>query len=432
MLAELDHVLKKTYVTRANVEQFLGAVLTAKELAGDDPCNYWRNANFLNIQGGGNSQREMLAMFETVLQRTSGLDLDGCRSDDGPYIYLDDVIFTGNRIKNDLSAWIQSSAPATARVHVVVIGLHLGGQWYAKKNIDEVANAAGKKVDITWWRGLEIEDRKRYVANSDVLRPSAIPADAAAQAYAQGLQYAPVLRPGNSVGREEVFFVRRGAESPRAGVPENRGVQSVPLCPNLNQYQRPLGNMVLQTLGFGALIVTFRNCANNCPLAFWVDSPWYPLSSPEDELMGTAVETRSYERQDSVVFCKTNEEFGGLSNMAPGFPLRVNGIDILTSEALYQACRFPHLPDVQRLIITQKSPHDREDEEQTVSLTVAGGLGRGPRSHHALVSPSEARVELEQSSETYSWPPVAARLSRNRGRTTSGGRRCVATACWLA
>lgn len=72
--------------------------------------------------------------------------------------------------------------------------------------------------------------------------------------------------------------------------------------------------------------------------------------------MSTAVETRSYERRDSVVFCKTKEEFGGLSNMAPGYPLRVNGIDILTSEALYQACRFPHLPDVQRLLIAQKSP----------------------------------------------------------------------------
>ena len=72
--------------------------------------------------------------------------------------------------------------------------------------------------------------------------------------------------------------------------------------------------------------------------------------------MGAAMETRSYERQDSVVFCKTNAEFGGLSNMAPGFPLRVNDIDILTSEALYQACRFPRLPDVQRLIIAQKSP----------------------------------------------------------------------------
>ena len=72
--------------------------------------------------------------------------------------------------------------------------------------------------------------------------------------------------------------------------------------------------------------------------------------------MGTAMETRTYKRQESVVFFKTAEAFGGLSNMAPGFPLRVNGIDILTSEALYQACRFPHLADVQRLIIDQKSP----------------------------------------------------------------------------
>lgn len=42
--------------------------------------------------------------------------------------------------------------------------------------------------------------------------------------------------------------------------------------------------------------------------------------------------------------------------MAGGFPLLVNGISIRTSEALYQVCRFPHLPDVQRLIIAQRSP----------------------------------------------------------------------------
>ena len=69
-----------------------------------------------------------------------------------------------------------------------------------------------------------------------------------------------------------------------------------------------------------------------------------------------AVQERSYKREDSVVFWKTKEKFGGLSNMAARFPLRVNSIDIRTSEALYQACRFPHMPDVQRLIIAQKSP----------------------------------------------------------------------------
>jgi len=57
-----------------------------------------------------------------------------------------------------------------------------------------------------------------------------------------------------------------------------------------------------------------------------------------------------------VIVHKTKDRFGGLSNMASGFPVRVNGVRILTIEALYQACRFPHLPEVQREIIKQHSP----------------------------------------------------------------------------
>lgn len=65
---------------------------------------------------------------------------------------------------------------------------------------------------------------------------------------------------------------------------------------------------------------------------------------------------RTYIRGEVVVVYKTKENFGGLSNMASGYPLQINGIHILTTEALYQACRFPHLPDVQREIIGQHSP----------------------------------------------------------------------------
>jgi type I restriction enzyme S subunit len=67
-------------------------------------------------------------------------------------------------------------------------------------------------------------------------------------------------------------------------------------------------------------------------------------------------QSRTYSRKDSIVFLKTDEPFGGLSNMAGGYPIHVDGVRILTSEALYQACRFPHLPDVQKLIIGQISP----------------------------------------------------------------------------
>lgn len=70
----------------------------------------------------------------------------------------------------------------------------------------------------------------------------------------------------------------------------------------------------------------------------------------------TQPQIRTYQRAGSVVVYKTKEDFGGLSNMASGYPLQVNGVRILTAEALYQACRFPLMPAVQREIIGQHSP----------------------------------------------------------------------------
>jgi ribA/ribD-fused uncharacterized protein len=76
-------------------------------------------------------------------------------------------------------------------------------------------------------------------------------------------------------------------------------------------------------------------------------------TTPRPELTDSL---RTYHRKDVVIVYRTKERFGGLSNMASGFPLRVNGVSILTTEALYQACRFPLLPEVQREIIRQHSP----------------------------------------------------------------------------
>jgi len=76
----------------------------------------------------------------------------------------------------------------------------------------------------------------------------------------------------------------------------------------------------------------------------------------ENELMRNTAELRTYKRKESVIFRKTKEKYGGLSNMASGYPIEVNDISIRTSEALYQACRFPNLQDVQYIIIQQRSP----------------------------------------------------------------------------
>ncbi|PNI03343.1 DUF1768 domain-containing protein [Vibrio diazotrophicus] len=66
--------------------------------------------------------------------------------------------------------------------------------------------------------------------------------------------------------------------------------------------------------------------------------------------------TRQYDIRTVAAFKKTNEKWGGLSNMAGGFPVVVNGLPMQSVEALYQACRFPHLPEVQKKILAQSSP----------------------------------------------------------------------------
>lgn len=70
---------------------------------------------------------------------------------------------------------------------------------------------------------------------------------------------------------------------------------------------------------------------------------------------------RKYEVTECISFRKTSEAFGGLSNMAPGFTIKINNQQILTSEALYQACRFPNNPDIQKMIIEQRSPMIAKD-----------------------------------------------------------------------
>lgn len=67
---------------------------------------------------------------------------------------------------------------------------------------------------------------------------------------------------------------------------------------------------------------------------------------------------REYNTKEIITFAKTENKFGGLSNMAPGYSLFINEINIQSSEILYQACRFPLFPLIQKEIIETKNPMD--------------------------------------------------------------------------
>jgi hypothetical protein len=276
ILREIDYILKKTYFSRERVIYFLESVIQCNELVGSDPCSFWKNVNFLNNQGGGDSQCEMLEMFDDLLQNHCGLGVAQFDSENKSiFVYLDDAIFTGNRVIQDLDRWIPT-APEGAVLHIISIAIHSGGHYYADKTIKEKIKEIKKNITIKWWYEIKLEDRKNHTHISDVLRPRSIPNTPNVLNYVDKMTYKPVLRNNENIGDQNLFTDNQAKD-----LIEQQfliaGVHIRHLCPLLPATHRPLGYHKLEMLGFGSTIVTFRNCPNTTPLAFWAGDPWYPL-----------------------------------------------------------------------------------------------------------------------------------------------------------
>lgn len=274
LLDEMAHILDKTYFSKADVQNFFDVVLKNEKFAGDDPKNYWKGVNFLRLQQAGNSQRDFLKLFDAALKKHYNLSVEDCGATPHTFVYIDDAIFSGGRAKSDLIRWIKDHAPIKAKVAVIVMATHALGVFFATKDIEKAAKEAGKSIEVTWWRSIPIEDRKHYMNNSDVLRPTAIPPEAVT--YVEQLGATPILRTGSSLGDLKVF-----SSSQRRNLVEQEflkaGVEVRRLCPRLPAQMRPLGSTLMRITGFGSTFITYRNCANNTPLALWAGNPWYPL-----------------------------------------------------------------------------------------------------------------------------------------------------------
>lgn len=286
ILKELDHVLKRTYFSRKGIESFLAKLVTNSDLAGADPCTYWRGANFLDIQRNGHSQKDMLAIFGTMLKAKCGLTIENCGSRKGAFIFLDDAIFSGTSIRNDLVHWIREAAPNKAIVHIIAVAIYSGSEWAFRVPIAEAIKESGKEISIKRWRAIELENQKANRNVSEVLWPVEIPDYPDVKKYVESQQqFAFVPRSPGGKTANSLFSSEEGRQLLEEHL-LSAGVMIRGFCQDPKPILRPLGFSRFG-LGFGATIVTYRNCPNNAPLALWWGDPaaephhpfskWYPL-----------------------------------------------------------------------------------------------------------------------------------------------------------
>lgn len=87
-----------------------------------------------------------------------------------------------------------------------------------------------------------------------------------------------------------------------------------------------------------------------------VGGSWMRMEAIVFKKVNLMVEKRTYSIKNSVTFAKVNGPYGRFSNMASNLCLMVNDINIPSTEALYQACKYPLFPHFQKEILSQKSP----------------------------------------------------------------------------
>lgn len=119
ILAEMAYVLGKTYFSRNFVEKLISRLVANENLAGFNCSEFWKATKFLDIQARGNSQSEMLAMFNAAIREKFGFGLSACGDEPEQFIYLDDAIFSGGHVISDLTAWIEGAAPAKTELHII-------------------------------------------------------------------------------------------------------------------------------------------------------------------------------------------------------------------------------------------------------------------------------------------------------------------------
>ena len=206
-------------------------------------------------------------------------------SSGGAFIYLDDALFTGGRIGADLSDWM-ANGPDKATLHIIVIASHRFGEWKCTERLEQAAIGSGKDIVPHFWAAIRLENRKSHRYRSEVLWPTVLPDDDDLQNYVQSETRFPFepRQPGGRL-RKNIFSSENGRQLLEKEL-LLAGVRIRSFCDNPSPAIRPLGFGPFG-VGFGSMIVTYRNCPNNCPLALWWGDPnaepyhpfskWYPL-----------------------------------------------------------------------------------------------------------------------------------------------------------
>jgi len=292
ILAEMDVITKRFYFSKVRVKEYIRKFIKEEIVGRYNPKLVITQTHFINIQTRGNSQRTLLNIVDEILQEDYGFGIRAAHSDEGAktYVYIDDALYTGKRLCDDLineasgHAWLKGKIPLGCKLVIYTIANHLLGTNYVEKKIRPVLREKGISSISKW--SLLIDNG--YFTKVEYLWPQETVGDYIVDNYVANLHKTLVqtsqvdyqlFRKGNIPVQEKLFSSLEARNIVERAFLKN-GIRIIDACREPAKSMRPLGFTTYNSLGFGTLFVTYRNIANNCPLVLWWGDTTMPASHP--------------------------------------------------------------------------------------------------------------------------------------------------------
>lgn len=285
ILDEMINLADKLYLTEIEVDNFLDSLIDNQKFTGNDPTSFWQNVSLLNIQKDGSSQNEMVQKLTNFIKKKLRVNVAINCIDKPHFIYIDDFLFSGSKLFHDIESEFVNDT--FCNIDIVYIGYHTAGQYYYSNKLEEQF----PNINFKYWKIVELENRLHCINESCVLWPTTnLATNPVIQNFLGDNHRQQYRDPFNEevgykcINNSNIFRSEKNRqileeEFTLAGLKIiNKGNQ---MGWNMSSW-KPLGFSSFDNLGFGSMVVSYRNCPNNAPLCLWwgdwnSNSIWYPL-----------------------------------------------------------------------------------------------------------------------------------------------------------
>jgi len=285
ILDEMINICNKLYLTEMEVDNFLKGLVSNEKLTNSDSKSFWSNVSLLNIQQNGHSQSIMVSKFQKIIFDETGITVAINDNTKSNFIYVDDFLFTGNRLYQDISNYFHTEA--TGKIDIIYIGYFKQGQYYNGNRL----KANFKNINIQFWRMFELENNTNCQNQSHILWPiENIKGNIEVVSFLKHYGdkdhtiYRNLDQPKGPYCESDNLF---SSEYNRQILEKEFTLAGLKIINKIGiGYWKPLGFSPFNNLGFGAMVFSYRNCPNNTPLCLWWgdwngNSIWYPLFQRE-------------------------------------------------------------------------------------------------------------------------------------------------------